>query len=225
MIRRPPRSTLSSSSAASDVYKRQVRGRRRDEVLAAADRPAGVNGAALLLEKRTRDAEVEVSEAERGDLAFHEALPVLELRAGPRLGQALAGPLEAGADFRAPRLGKFFHAPADVPRLDLGDRDDLAAARAAPLPARDDPSLRAGTFRGEADEAVRDPLKNRQERLQPRRCRGEGQLHLDLVVPDLHSDADVHLIHGVPASPSERVAPASTGSNKNLPGRPPADPA
>src|SRR5664280_3711374 len=26
MIRRPPRSTLSSSSAASDVYKRQVRG-------------------------------------------------------------------------------------------------------------------------------------------------------------------------------------------------------
>src|SRR5665648_1109787 len=28
MIRRPPRSTLSSSSAASDVYKRQVLGQR-----------------------------------------------------------------------------------------------------------------------------------------------------------------------------------------------------
>src|ERR1035437_2090952 len=123
-----------------------VRGRRRDEVLAAADRPAGVNGAALLLEKRTRDAEVEVSEAERGDLAFHEALPVLELREKARLGQALAGPLEAGADFRAPRLGKFFHEPADAPRLDLTYRDDLAAACAAPLPARDDPALRARHF-------------------------------------------------------------------------------
>eukprot|EP00658_Telonema_sp_P-2_P064534 TRINITY_DN5358_c0_g1_i1.p1 TRINITY_DN5358_c0_g1~~TRINITY_DN5358_c0_g1_i1.p1 ORF type:complete len:137 (-),score=11.41 TRINITY_DN5358_c0_g1_i1:6-416(-) len=31
MIRRPPRSTLSSSSAASDVYKRQVRGPCREE--------------------------------------------------------------------------------------------------------------------------------------------------------------------------------------------------
>src|SRR5665648_1259590 len=30
MIRRPPRSTLSSSSAASDVYKRQALGRLRD---------------------------------------------------------------------------------------------------------------------------------------------------------------------------------------------------
>eukprot|EP00658_Telonema_sp_P-2_P047099 TRINITY_DN35633_c0_g1_i1.p1 TRINITY_DN35633_c0_g1~~TRINITY_DN35633_c0_g1_i1.p1 ORF type:complete len:105 (+),score=35.87 TRINITY_DN35633_c0_g1_i1:67-381(+) len=29
MIRRPPRSTLSSSSAASDVYKRQAVGRKR----------------------------------------------------------------------------------------------------------------------------------------------------------------------------------------------------
>src|SRR5665648_1302589 len=29
MIRRPPRSTLSSSSAASDVYKRQVQARRQ----------------------------------------------------------------------------------------------------------------------------------------------------------------------------------------------------
>src|SRR5664280_3682099 len=31
MIRRPPRSTLSSSSAASDVYKRQVSGRDVDK--------------------------------------------------------------------------------------------------------------------------------------------------------------------------------------------------
>src|SRR5674536_357735 len=54
MIRRPPRSTLSSSSAASDVYKRQletdiVRGRppafvarrtRKDEGMAAQEIPA-----------------------------------------------------------------------------------------------------------------------------------------------------------------------------------------
>eukprot|EP00658_Telonema_sp_P-2_P039884 TRINITY_DN284_c0_g1_i1.p1 TRINITY_DN284_c0_g1~~TRINITY_DN284_c0_g1_i1.p1 ORF type:complete len:124 (-),score=8.13 TRINITY_DN284_c0_g1_i1:171-542(-) len=32
MIRRPPRSTLSSSSAASDVYKRQVQHQRAPEV-------------------------------------------------------------------------------------------------------------------------------------------------------------------------------------------------
>src|SRR5664280_3898891 len=32
MIRRPPRSTLSSSSAASDVYKRQVRHAGRDQL-------------------------------------------------------------------------------------------------------------------------------------------------------------------------------------------------
>src|SRR5665648_231489 len=36
MIRRPPRSTLSSSSAASDVYKRQVRG--SDVLVAVLDR-------------------------------------------------------------------------------------------------------------------------------------------------------------------------------------------
>ena len=37
MIRRPPRSTLDRSSAASDVYKRQVRARRlpREHALAA----------------------------------------------------------------------------------------------------------------------------------------------------------------------------------------------
>eukprot|EP00658_Telonema_sp_P-2_P048396 TRINITY_DN36812_c0_g1_i1.p1 TRINITY_DN36812_c0_g1~~TRINITY_DN36812_c0_g1_i1.p1 ORF type:complete len:241 (+),score=44.88 TRINITY_DN36812_c0_g1_i1:131-853(+) len=36
MIRRPPRSTLSSSSAASDVYKRQVRGMLRVTAMAMA---------------------------------------------------------------------------------------------------------------------------------------------------------------------------------------------
>jgi len=69
----------------------------------------------------------------------------------------------------------------------------------APHPFLHDPSLRAGTIRGKADEAVRDPLKNRQERLQPRRCRGEGQLHLDFVVPDLHSHANFHQVHEMPA--------------------------
>src|SRR5674536_398094 len=44
MIRRPPRSTLSSSSAASDVYKRQaadtLAGWRRDGVLCPDEQPA-----------------------------------------------------------------------------------------------------------------------------------------------------------------------------------------
>src|SRR5664279_6430683 len=39
MIRRPPRSTLSSSSAASDVYKRQVEERREAEPLLQPDDP------------------------------------------------------------------------------------------------------------------------------------------------------------------------------------------
>eukprot|EP00656_Telonema_subtile_P030711 TRINITY_DN33696_c0_g2_i2.p2 TRINITY_DN33696_c0_g2~~TRINITY_DN33696_c0_g2_i2.p2 ORF type:complete len:101 (-),score=12.60 TRINITY_DN33696_c0_g2_i2:127-429(-) len=44
MIRRPPRSTLSSSSAASDVYKRQTpcRGYIHSTYLVASNCPAGV---------------------------------------------------------------------------------------------------------------------------------------------------------------------------------------
>src|SRR5674536_173198 len=41
MIRRPPRSTLSSSSAASDVYKRQARGSRGDGGLVVRLGPEG----------------------------------------------------------------------------------------------------------------------------------------------------------------------------------------
>ncbi|HEX7581312.1 MAG TPA: hypothetical protein VF580_15045, partial [Thermoanaerobaculia bacterium] len=163
---------------------------------------------------------MEIPEAERVDIVFHEALPVLQLREKTRPGQAVAGPLEAGADLLAPRLGKLLHEPADARRFDLGNRDELAAACAAALPARDDPPFRAGPFHGEVDEAVRDPLEYGQERLQPRRFRGESHLHLDLVVPDLHSDADVHMGHEMPTSPLERVAPAPAGSKKNLPGPP-----
>src|SRR5450756_218256 len=44
MIRRPPRSTQSRSSAASDVYKRQVEGRAMGpwEAIATASDPASV---------------------------------------------------------------------------------------------------------------------------------------------------------------------------------------
>src|SRR5674536_311256 len=45
MIRRPPRSTLSSSSAASDVYKRQ----RDGQPAQWADHPTREGGQALLL--------------------------------------------------------------------------------------------------------------------------------------------------------------------------------
>src|SRR5665809_75733 len=41
MIRRPPRSTQSRSSAASDVYKRQAEGRPLQVGPAGADRPCG----------------------------------------------------------------------------------------------------------------------------------------------------------------------------------------
>src|SRR5664280_1195269 len=47
MIRRPPRSTLSSSSAASDVYKRQHQQiRRHGEVEQEVDRPRRLEGRA-----------------------------------------------------------------------------------------------------------------------------------------------------------------------------------
>ena len=39
MIRRPPRSTQSRSSAASDVYKRQVQGHSRSKVVMPIDSP------------------------------------------------------------------------------------------------------------------------------------------------------------------------------------------
>ena len=50
MIRRPPRSTLDRSSAASDVYKRQVLG-------GAADRFAGLAGGEAFTHARSDGAE------------------------------------------------------------------------------------------------------------------------------------------------------------------------
>ena len=58
MIRRPPRSTQSRSSAASDVYKRQVRRAADEEALRAADE-----------EKRTR--EEDERQRETGDSPDH----------------------------------------------------------------------------------------------------------------------------------------------------------
>ena len=52
MIRRPPRSTLDRSSAASDVYKRQVRGFAGAMRSAAAIRK--VAGGGDLIEKRIK---------------------------------------------------------------------------------------------------------------------------------------------------------------------------
>src|SRR5665648_753958 len=69
MIRRPPRSTLSSSSAASDVYKRQP----RDDVAAALE------GAVRLLDAAPVDA---------GDVAPH-GLDVAEDPRGVELAHAL----------------------------------------------------------------------------------------------------------------------------------------
>eukprot|EP00658_Telonema_sp_P-2_P077922 TRINITY_DN7176_c0_g1_i2.p1 TRINITY_DN7176_c0_g1~~TRINITY_DN7176_c0_g1_i2.p1 ORF type:complete len:139 (+),score=38.58 TRINITY_DN7176_c0_g1_i2:118-534(+) len=60
MIRRPPRSTLSSSSAASDVYKRQGAGRRVDQAAFDGDdngNPvAAVGGSPTLPNKDGRDS-------------------------------------------------------------------------------------------------------------------------------------------------------------------------
>ena len=52
MIRRPPRSTLDRSSAASDVYKRQLLGRRGDSDRFAEDRPGADAAAESLFVER-----------------------------------------------------------------------------------------------------------------------------------------------------------------------------
>src|SRR5664279_1231885 len=88
MIRRPPRSTLSSSSAASDVYKRQVLARAGQGRIALADRrchlcrdPAARQGPA-------------VGRAARGDGVGGAARPAGQ---PPGKGPPGAGPLEAMA--------------------------------------------------------------------------------------------------------------------------------
>src|SRR5664279_4709998 len=77
MIRRPPRSTLSSSSAASDVYKRQVVDRR-----GAKREPAGASFAA------TRDRRL------LGGVGAHASLQVLS--GGQAAGEEVAHAEPAG---------------------------------------------------------------------------------------------------------------------------------
>eukprot|EP00658_Telonema_sp_P-2_P083760 TRINITY_DN9153_c0_g1_i1.p1 TRINITY_DN9153_c0_g1~~TRINITY_DN9153_c0_g1_i1.p1 ORF type:complete len:113 (+),score=24.64 TRINITY_DN9153_c0_g1_i1:102-440(+) len=71
MIRRPPRSTLSSSSAASDVYKRQ--------------------GGALLCMAGTEDSCFKV-ESHRGDLRLNQVfIPSVPRPSIQRAGEAIRG--------------------------------------------------------------------------------------------------------------------------------------
>src|SRR5664279_2568395 len=92
MIRRPPRSTLSSSSAASDVYKRQVQERR----LAGSRRSADRDDLARL------DDEVEIAQ----DLGLTAVGEVHGLEAhGERAGRqrSRVGRLRQGLDSLEPR--------------------------------------------------------------------------------------------------------------------------
>src|SRR5664280_3931437 len=77
MIRRPPRSTLSSSSAASDVYKRQVLGERAKlfagvAVDARGQQVARALGVQVLGERR------KLRLAKCGDLLVHLSLALQE---------------------------------------------------------------------------------------------------------------------------------------------------
>eukprot|EP00656_Telonema_subtile_P013576 TRINITY_DN1689_c0_g1_i5.p1 TRINITY_DN1689_c0_g1~~TRINITY_DN1689_c0_g1_i5.p1 ORF type:complete len:136 (-),score=7.99 TRINITY_DN1689_c0_g1_i5:934-1341(-) len=56
MIRRPPRSTLSSSSAASDVYKRQYQRRVREKIRAPCRRNARRIGWTAIMETTQRSS-------------------------------------------------------------------------------------------------------------------------------------------------------------------------
>src|SRR5207249_3177658 len=69
---------------------RAALGRRGDQVLAAGDRPLLVDRARLVLEERAGDAEREVLEPERVQVAVRVALRVLDLLEQAGLGQPLA---------------------------------------------------------------------------------------------------------------------------------------
>src|SRR5674536_396033 len=73
MIRRPPRSTLSSSSAASDVYKRQ--GVQREQPGDVAAQPLGDPHGLVLVGVRQRDGELLTTEA-AGDVVRAQPAPV-----------------------------------------------------------------------------------------------------------------------------------------------------
>src|SRR5680860_1904078 len=81
MIRRPPRSTQSRSSAASDVYKRQV----RDRALA---RGPGCLGQALGL-NREHDG-VDLLGSDHLSLRAGEPIERERIASGPRVGVSLA---------------------------------------------------------------------------------------------------------------------------------------
>eukprot|EP00658_Telonema_sp_P-2_P032613 TRINITY_DN24103_c0_g1_i7.p2 TRINITY_DN24103_c0_g1~~TRINITY_DN24103_c0_g1_i7.p2 ORF type:complete len:120 (+),score=44.71 TRINITY_DN24103_c0_g1_i7:136-495(+) len=74
MMRRPPRSTLSSSSAASDVYKRQYQ--RRVRGWSGARMKIGVKFFAAAREATGKDAaEMEVEEGTNTTQLIQEVLP------------------------------------------------------------------------------------------------------------------------------------------------------
>src|SRR5665648_1265223 len=71
MIRRPPRSTLSSSSAASDVYKRQPYGDRAVECLKSAGLLEKVNDKIVYADNISQTAQfAQTGNAEVGFLAY-----------------------------------------------------------------------------------------------------------------------------------------------------------
>src|SRR5664279_6438228 len=90
MIRRPPRSTLSSSSAASDVYKRQVRDSLSvlDQLMSGSgDEGLTYQGAAALLgftEGELLDATIDGFAAGDAGAVFRQIDKVIETGHDPR---------------------------------------------------------------------------------------------------------------------------------------------
>src|SRR5450756_3138591 len=97
MIRRPPRSTQSRSSAASDVYKRQVVALHEVE---GAVKAAVCAVAVTALELETTDAAAPVLAHEVGGRLFGTVVGVH--REIPRVGHGVADAAQRGAQRRHP---------------------------------------------------------------------------------------------------------------------------
>ena len=149
-----------------------------------------------------------------GPRASREAPPRQGARGPARSGR---GSPSAAAREARPRAGR-----CGAPRPRRSGRAG-GSTRRSPFRHETAPPLGVGPLLGEADEAVRDLLKNGQERLQPRGRRREASAPSRRRRPRPSFRRGSSPGPWKPISPSERVAPPSAGINRNLPAGPAAD--
>ena len=148
-----------------------------------------IDRAALVLEERTGDAETQVRPGPRST-ASAAILPVRPSSEGRSPAASTRRRASSKRPFTSDRLGSgsSLDERRDLPCLRVGQRDELPAARPAPLRAGDGLSGRHGELGPVGDEGVRGRPEGRQEalhghlsrrdvHLDPDDAPGENQLH------------------------------------------------